>query len=205
MNLPTPEDIRRMRIMAGLTQRELAERAGVSQSLIARIEAGTVDPRLSTLRKILKALTPSIGELKAGHVMHKPVIWVDVDEPVKSVVELMEKYGISQVPVLEKGVVVGTIHETTLLKHFLKTKNPSTLFNKPAREVMDDPLPIVSPSSSISDVLALLSGENPAVLVMEGGKLVGIITKIDVISAIKPRSRGAHESDEGQAQQVPQY
>ena len=205
MSLPTPEDIRRMRIMAGLTQKELAERAGVSQSLIARIEAGTVDPRLSTLRKILKALTPSIGELKAGHVMHKPVIWVDVDEPVKSVVELMEKYGISQVPVLERGAVVGTIHETTLLKHFLKTKNPSALFNKPAREVMDDPLPIVSPSSSISDVLALLSGENPAVLVMEGGKLVGIITKIDVISAIKPRSRGTRESDEGQAQQVPQY
>jgi len=205
MSLPTPEDIRRMRIMAGLTQKELAERAGVSQSLIARIEAGTVDPRLSTLRKILKALIPSIGELKAGHVMHRPVIWVDVDEPVKSVVELMEKYGISQVPVLEKGVVVGTIHEATLLKHFLKTKNPSALFNKPAREVMDDPLPMVSPSSSLSDVLALLSGENPAVLVMEGGKLVGIITKIDVISAIKPRSRGVHESDEGQAQQVPQY
>jgi len=205
MSLPTPEDIRRMRIMAGLTQKELAERAGVSQSLIARIEAGTVDPRLSTLRKILKALTPSIGELKAGHVMHKPVIWVDVDEPVKSVVELMEKYGISQVPVLERGAVVGTIHETTLLKHFLKTKNPSALFNKPAREVMDDPLPIVSPSSSISDVLALLSGESPAVLVMERGKLVGIITKIDVISAIKPRSRGTRESDEGQAQQVPQY
>jgi len=205
MSLPTPEDIRRMRIMAGLTQKELAERAGVSQSLIARIEAGTVDPRLSTLRKILKALMPSIGGLKAEQVMHKPVIWVDVDEPVKTVVELMEKYGISQVPVLEKGVVMGTIHETTLLKHFLKTKNPSALFNRPAREVMDDPLPMVSPSSSISDVLALLSGENPAVLVVDGGKLVGIITKIDIISAIKPRSRGAHDLNKGQAQQIPEH
>jgi predicted transcriptional regulator len=203
MSLPTPEDIRRMRIMAGLTQKELAERAGVSQSLIARIEAGTVDPRLSTLRKILRALMPSIGGLKAEQVMHRPVIWVDADEPVRNVVELMERYGISQVPVLEKGVVVGTVHETILLRHFLKTKNPSALFNKPAREVMDDPLPMVSPSSSISDVLALLSGENPAVLVMNGGKLTGIITKIDVISAIKPRSRGAHDFDKGQAQQVP--
>ena len=45
--IPSPEDIRRMRIRAGLTQKELAERAGVSQSLIARIERGSVDPRLS--------------------------------------------------------------------------------------------------------------------------------------------------------------
>ncbi|MEM0217755.1 MAG: CBS domain-containing protein [Candidatus Nezhaarchaeales archaeon] len=199
MSLPTPEDIRRMRIMAGLTQKELAERAGVSQSLIARIEAGTVDPRLSTLRKILKALIPSIGDLKAEQVMHRPVIWVDADEPVRNVVELMEKYGISQIPVLDKGNVVGTIHESTLLRHFLKTKNPSLLFNKQAREVMDEPLPMVSPFTSISDVLALLGGEKPAVLVVNGGKLVGIITKIDIISAIKPRSRGLHDLDQGKA------
>lgn len=197
MSLPTPEDIRRMRIMAGLTQKELAERAGVSQSLIARIEAGTVDPRLSTLRKILKALVPSIGDLKAEQVMHKPVIWIDADEPVRNVVELMEKYGISQVPVLEKGNVVGTIHESTLLRYFLKTKNPSQLFNRRAREVMDESLPMVSPSTSISDVLALLSGEKPAVLVVNEGKLIGIITKIDIISAIKPRSRGLHDLDQG--------
>lgn len=197
MSLPTPDDIRRMRIMAGLTQKELAERAGVSQSLIARIEAGTVDPRLSTLRKILKALIPSMGDLRAEHVMHKPVIWVDADEPVRNVVELMERYGISQIPVLEEGNVVGTIHESTLLRYFLKTKNPSLLFNKRAREVMDEALPMVSPSTSISDVLALLSGDKPAVLVVNGGKLVGIITKIDIVSAIKPRSRGLHDFDQG--------
>ncbi|MEM2850330.1 MAG: helix-turn-helix domain-containing protein [Candidatus Bathyarchaeia archaeon] len=55
--LITPEDIRRLRKLFKLTQRELAIRAGVSQSLIARIEAGTVDPRLSTLGKIMRVLT----------------------------------------------------------------------------------------------------------------------------------------------------
>lgn len=196
MSLPTPEELRRMRLMAGLTQKELAERAGVSQSLIARIEAGTVDPRLSTLRKILNALTSSIGGLKAEQVMHSPVIWVEVNEPVRNAVELMEKYGISQIPVLKGGSVVGTVYESTLLKHFLKTKNPSSLFNRPVHEIMDEALPIVSPSTSISDVLALLSGDKPAVLVMRGGRLLGIITKIDVISAIKPKGRGSHDSNQ---------
>ncbi|MHA1431033.1 MAG: helix-turn-helix domain-containing protein, partial [Candidatus Freyarchaeota archaeon] len=53
--LPTPEDIKRLRKKVGLTQTELAEKAGVSQSLIARIESGSVDPRLSTLQRILNA------------------------------------------------------------------------------------------------------------------------------------------------------
>jgi len=194
--LPTPEELRRLRIRAGLTQKELAKRAGVSQSLIARIERGDVNPRLSTLKRILVVLEEATSSMEdAKSIMHSPVITLYEDEPIAKAVELMEKYGISQIPVLKEGNVVGTIHESTLLRHFLKTKNPTSLFNKPVYEIMDEALPIVSPSTSISDILALLSGDKPAVLVMNGGKLLGIITKIDVISAIKPKSRGQHDSD----------
>jgi ribosome-binding protein aMBF1 (putative translation factor) len=41
---------------AGWTQRELAERAGVPQPVIARLEAGDNDPKLSTLTKLAHAL-----------------------------------------------------------------------------------------------------------------------------------------------------
>ncbi len=82
--LPTPEEIRRLRLKAGLTQKELAERAGVSQSLIARIESGTVDPRLSTLKKILRALEEATKEgIKAGDVMHTPVITVQMTDSIR--------------------------------------------------------------------------------------------------------------------------
>ena len=40
---------------AGLTQRELAERAGTSQSAIARIERGRQLPSLETLQRLLRA------------------------------------------------------------------------------------------------------------------------------------------------------
>ena len=47
--------VRWARRRAGLSQRELAERAGVPQSTVARIESGAVDPRASTLRALLRA------------------------------------------------------------------------------------------------------------------------------------------------------
>src|SRR5436309_15783815 len=60
--------LREARRRAGLTQRELAERAGLPQSTIGRIEAGSIDPRASTLRRLLRACgsdlesAPRLGE-----------------------------------------------------------------------------------------------------------------------------------------------
>ena len=46
---------RRARQEAGLTQRELAARLGVSQPVVARLESAGANPRLSTLRRVLRA------------------------------------------------------------------------------------------------------------------------------------------------------
>jgi len=62
MELPTPQDLRERRTALDLTQSALAEMAGVSQPLIARIEGGDVDPRLSTLRRIVAALDEARDE-----------------------------------------------------------------------------------------------------------------------------------------------
>lgn len=50
------EEVRRLRIQRGLSQQELAEHMGVSQSVVARLEAGGVEPRLSTLDRVAQAL-----------------------------------------------------------------------------------------------------------------------------------------------------
>ena len=60
--------LRWARRRACLSQRALAERSGVPQSTIGRIEAGTVDPRVGTLRRLLRAcgfdleVEPALGE-----------------------------------------------------------------------------------------------------------------------------------------------
>ncbi len=56
MMLPTAQEFRHMRTKVGLTQKDLARKAGVSQALIARIEGGSIDTKLSTAQKILDAL-----------------------------------------------------------------------------------------------------------------------------------------------------
>jgi len=60
--------LRQARRRADLTQRDLAERAGLPQSTIGRIEAGAIDPRATTLRRLLRACgsdlepAPRLGE-----------------------------------------------------------------------------------------------------------------------------------------------
>ena len=182
MSLPTPEELRQMRKKAGLTQKELAKRAGVSQSLIARIEAGTVDPRLSTLKRIIQAIN-SVSREKptAGSIMHSPIIYVSPKDPVKKAVDLMWRYGISQLPVIEDDRVCGSVREETIMKHLVSSKTQSILEN-PVESVMENPFPMVSPSTSIDEVAKILLTGQPAVLVAEHGKPIGIVTKIDIIA-----------------------
>ncbi len=181
--LPTPSEIRILRKKAGLTQKELAKRAGVSQSLIARIEAGTVDPRLSTLRRILKAIEEASKEktAKITDIMTDSVISVQINDKVKKAVELMWKYGVSQLPVLDGTRLCGSIREETIMKAMI-TEKPEKILEEPVGELMEEPLPSVNPRADVEDVIKLLISGYPAVLVIDKGEVIGIITKIDVIA-----------------------
>jgi len=50
-----------------------------------------------------------------------------------------------------------------------------------AIDIMSDPLPMVSRTAKLSSAIRLLRSEIPAVLVIEGGKIVGIITRSDLM------------------------
>ena len=180
----TGKDLKKLRKSYGLTQKEVAKKAGVSQSLIARIEAEKVDPRVSTLKKILNSILSVKAEKNAGDIMHSPVIWVETKTLVKDAVNLMEKYGISQLPVLENEKIVGSIQEGTIIKKILESKEPKKIFSLKVEDLMEEPFPTVSLNTSFDEVLALFTHEKPAVLVVDKGKLVGIITKIDIITSV---------------------
>ena len=184
IKLITAEDIRRLRQIMGLTQKELAIKAGVSQSLIARIENKNIDPRLSTVRKIIDALAHAKENRIAADIMHHPVITIDAKDSVKIAGDLMEKHSISQMPVLEDNRIVGGIREATIIDCIIRRSNPEKIFSGTVYSIMERRFPTVSPATSVEEVVYMLSQDQPAVLVMNNdNKLVGIITKIDVISS----------------------
>jgi predicted transcriptional regulator len=180
--LPRSEDIKKLRKEASLTQVELAKRAKVSQSLIARIESGTVDPRVSTLRRILEVITESSTgkslKVSVSQVMCSPVISVEATDSVRTAIELMEKDGVSQLPVMKGDAIVGTISEATVVRHLSSGEN---VFNSRVNEIMDESLAVVPPSTGVDEAYELMSRGYPAVLVVDKGKIVGIVTKIDLI------------------------
>ena len=169
--------------MAGLTQKELAKRAGVSQSLVARIETGTVDPRLSTLKRIVEAIAATQEGRMARDVMHSPVITINAKDPVYKAIRLMREHSISQIPVVKNDTIVGIIQESTLIEKIAYRRGQRNIVYDPVQNIMDDRFTVVSPSTNLEDVLAILSRGHPAVLVRDTEKLVGIITKIDLISS----------------------
>ena len=182
MHLPSPKDIRRMRKRLGLTQTDLAQRANVSQSLIARIESGSVDPRLSTLKRILEALEESTKEqrpITAEDVMCQTIVSIGPEDLLAHAAELMRENGVSQLPVIDKGNQIGAILETSIVSEIIES--PKAL-NKKVKEVMLEKLPSVDPKANVEEVYDLITKGKPAVLVEQEGNILGIITKIDLIS-----------------------
>jgi transcriptional regulator with XRE-family HTH domain len=55
--------LKQIREQRGLTQEQLAEKAGVSRAYLARLEIGRHDPPLSTVEKLAKALKVKLGKL----------------------------------------------------------------------------------------------------------------------------------------------
>ena len=175
MDAPLGE-IKLLRKQLGLTQTQLAQQAGVSQSLIAKIEAGTIDPTYTNAQKIFAALhsLKSQSEEKAKDWMNPHIVTVSPVDSLKTVIAKMKRYDISQLPVLDHAQAVGIISESLILDALLSGKA------KTVQDIMDDSPPQVTKETPISAVLHLLKFA-ALVLVSDRGKLCGVITKADVL------------------------
>ncbi|MCD9577230.1 pyridoxal-phosphate dependent enzyme [Flavobacterium soyae] len=112
----------------------------------------------------------------------KELIVVRTEELVSHAIERMRKYKISQIPVVDINGFVGSVDETDLFRSYVADKNVA---EKPIKEVMGKPFPIVKLGTPIEEVSKLFTKENDAVLVDLGNGNHHIITKYDIIGSIK--------------------
>jgi len=112
----------------------------------------------------------------------KPLITVRTEELVSHAIDRLKKYKISQIPVVDVDGFVGSLDETDLFRSYVEDKD---IADKPVKDVMGKPYPVVKAATSVDEISKLFSKDNQAVLVELGNGKHHIITKHDIISSIK--------------------
>lgn len=113
---------------------------------------------------------------------HLPLLTIRVNETCEGAFAKMQKYDISQIPVVnESGEFVGSLSDNHLYSSLLKDNR---LMAATIQSMMQPPFPIVKSADTIDMVSSLINKENSAVLVMDLGGNWHIITKYDLIAAM---------------------
>jgi len=97
---------------------------------------------------------------------------------VKEALSLINEYGISQVPVLDdNNKCVGSLRENEIMAKVLEDRD---VLEERVYEVMGDPFPVLSEDLALESVMKHLR-EQPAALIEDRGKIIGIVTRFDLI------------------------
>src|SRR6185295_3316513 len=105
------------------------------------------------------------------------LVSVSPTQKVADALQMMNNYGLSQLPVLEEGKSVGSLREGPLMAKLLGNRE---LMQSQVSDVMDAALPVVSEDAPVETAVKHLK-RSQALLVEEYGRIVGIITRHDVL------------------------
>jgi len=112
------------------------------------------------------------------------LVTVSAREKVGGAIDLMQRYSISQVPVIRDSElvsladVIGSIQDRDLLDRVFR--NPDSLYDDVAN-VMQPPLAAVDIDQTLDEVFSAVTGPRGAVVVARGGRPVGVLTRSDLL------------------------
>jgi len=123
-------------------------------------------------------------KLTARHIIEmkdkQPIVTIDCEKTVLEAINTIKSLNISQIPVTQKGMVIGKITESDILNSLIE--NPS-IKSQPINKITTAPFPFVDLNTSIDKISAMINKDNIAVLVESEGN-IEIITQYDIINAI---------------------
>jgi cystathionine beta-synthase len=100
---------------------------------------------------------------------------------VRQALNLMSTWNVSQLPVMDGDDCVGGLAESALMQRAIGEPG---IVERPVREVMDGPFPVVDAEAPLERISAALSRETPAVLVRHNGSYAGVITRYDILHQV---------------------
>lgn len=113
------------------------------------------------------------------------VMEIEHNATISEAIILMHKNNISQLPVVKDRKAVGNVNE----KNLMQLIHQGVDIAGPVESVMGAPFPTVHKTTDINEVFRLLMGPNPAVMVEEDEKMVGILTPLDLVDCWTKRSK----------------
>lgn len=131
-------------------------------------------------RGFLEIKKPKAIDLITGHKNQK-LITIEAEANINEALAIMNKFGISQIPVKKGNEFVGSLNDNVL---FSKLFADNTLKNKTVSELMQEPFPMVNSEAPMEDISKLITKENNAVLMTDLAGNIHIITKHDLIQGI---------------------
>lgn len=127
---------------------------------------------------------PKVGDLRdliSRRHEERATITVGPEDTVATSMHRMKIYDISQLPVVEGEKIVGMVDEYDLLR---TVGLGVAALKKSIKEVMTQRLITVSPSASIAELMPIFE-RGEVVIVEDGGRFLGLITKMDVINYLR--------------------
>jgi cystathionine beta-synthase len=130
----------------------------------------------------------TVGDVLRGKEPLPPMITIDEDDVVRNALDLLRRYEISQLPVLRGSTIVGSVNDVAVMGAVF---DRADLLHKPVREVMGRAFPALETDAAIDRAYKLLTLANAAILVTDGGKPIGVVTRQDIISYLSSSNTSA--------------
>ena len=131
-------------------------------------ENGFLIPDRVTVRYVIQSKAKNVPQLVA----------LDPTTTVRKALDLFKENDVSQLPVLENGKPVGTVIDNDLMSTVLED---NTKLDAIVSTLMKPPFPVLGAASPIEHAIDFLKKKDSAVLVEEEHKIIGILTRYDVI------------------------
>ena len=137
----------------------------------------------------------SVGDVMKDRETGTPeLVVVSQSATVRSAIDTMQRYGISQIPVVANGTaasvsdIVGSVQERTMLDRVFREP---ALVDATVERVMEAPFPVVQANEDVERLYAELAGGVPALLAVDEGRPVSVITKADLLEFVAHQRRAA--------------